>query len=94
MIVIKQVILDEQNINHIARHGVSGQEVEEVCFSRFAVRGSYAGRFLVIGKTRKARILAIIVAVKFQDVYYLVTARDASKKEKRIYIEKVEGGEK
>src|SRR4051812_34712545 len=93
-LIINTLIWDSWNIAHIAKHNVTPEEVEQVCFGNHIVRQSYNGRFLVIGYTEKLRPLAIILAPKPEEgVYYPVTARTADRRERRIYQEETEGGE-
>ncbi|MBI2888172.1 MAG: hypothetical protein HYY02_13340 [Chloroflexi bacterium] len=49
-------------------------------------------RVRVVGPTLAGRMLTVILAPQGQDVYYPVTARPASRKERRRYQE-VHGGE-
>lgn len=84
-VTILQLIWDDWNISHIARHLVSVGEVEEVCQSEFVVRPSYKNRLMLIGLTESKRMLAIVIQKKDKDLYLVVTARSADKKERLIY---------
>lgn len=90
--VVTKLIWDTWNVDHIARHSVMPDEVEEVCKKSFFASQTYERRIRIIGKTRSGKILTIILAPKGRNEYYPVTARSASHSEQRIYIEK-EGGE-
>ena len=73
---------------HIARHQVSPEEVEEVCQGEHIVRQGYSGRLMLIGPTFSGHMLAIVLEPDDEeDVYYPVTARPASRKERRLYRE-------
>lgn len=91
--IVKRLVWDEWNINHVARHGISPREVEEACLGDVVVNKTYAGRLRVIGKTLGDRWLAIILAPKQRLTYYPVTARPASRKERRRYEELKGGGQ-
>lgn len=91
MIEIEQLIWDEWNKEHIARHQVTPQEVEEVCQGTPVVAQGYGGRLRLIGPTQSKRMLGVILAPKGEKSYYPVTARPASRKERNQYQE--EGGE-
>ena len=78
---------NQWNIEHIARHGIIPDEVEEVCTARFIVRESYGGRFVVIGQTLTERTLAVILEPDYDGMYYVVTARLANRRERRTYGE-------
>jgi len=76
---------DTWNENHIARHQVTRDEVEEVCRGPYITREGYSGRIIVIGPSTAGRILAAILEPVGGGVYYPVTARPASRKERRLY---------
>lgn len=81
---IKKLIWDEWNVNHIKKHKVSVDEVEEVCQKIKKSFKSYRGRLIILGKTKKSRLLTVALAPEGQGKYYVVTARDMSHKERRI----------
>lgn len=88
MVLIERLIWDPWNVGHIARHGVRPQEVEEVRHSPFVTRATYSNRILLIGHTHDERTLAVILApTEDENEYYVVTARPASRKERRLYRE-------
>jgi len=86
---IHEIIWPEDQIDHIARHGVTPEEVEEVCFSRALVqRAKSKGKnpvYYVLGQTAAGRYLLCVV-IQFPDGKgYPVTARPMTDKEKRRY---------
>jgi uncharacterized DUF497 family protein len=86
MIVIRRLIWDSWNVAHIARHEVTSDEVEEVCHGEYIVRQTYDERLLLIGPALNGRMLVVILGpTKKRGVYYPVTARSASKKERNLY---------
>jgi uncharacterized protein len=88
MITIRFLIWDPWNVSHIARHQVTPEEVEEVCHSAPVTSQTYKGRIRVISRTRRRRILTVILApTAEQGVYYPVTARPADRRERRNYEE-------
>ncbi len=88
MIYVDKLEWDSQNIEHIARHKVVPEEVEEVCHDKYITRRSYDNRILLIGPTQSGRMLAIVLnPTKKRRVYRPVTARPASSKEIRQYDE-------
>lgn len=82
---IRRFDWDKFNINHIARHKVEPEEVEEVFCGQFLVRKSHSKRYFVLGQTEAGRYLAIVFELKTGGVARIVTARDMDAKEKRIY---------
>jgi uncharacterized DUF497 family protein len=89
MVNVRRLVWDPGNVAHIARHGLSPDQVEEVCQGTPIVRQAYDGRLMVIGPTRHGRMLAIVLDPEPSEtgVYYPVMARAASRKERRAYQE-------
>lgn len=91
--MVKRLVWDEWNIEHIARHRVSPREAEEVCRdNKYIVRESYRDRLMLIGPTLTERILVVVVAPKPNGGHYVVTARPADRKECRLYQLEKGGG--
>ena len=84
---IRALRWDPWNVNHIATHGVTIEEVEEVCNGTFISRLGHSGRLMIIGPTGAGRMLSVILEETDEDSYYVVTARLASRRERRIYVE-------
>ena len=82
-IKISQLIWDVWNTEHIKNHHTTKEEVEEAIRRVGAHRQGYLGRVVLIGRAGK-RILALIVKPTGNNQYYLVTARDADQKERRL----------
>ncbi len=74
---------DARIVEHIAKHNVTKVEIEEVLFQKVKTEKSYKGRFVVFGKTVLGRTLAIAMK-KTNKGYYIFSARDADKKERRV----------
>ncbi len=93
MISILRLVWNEWNIKHIARHNVISDEVEEVCHHDPLVQEGKKGRLLIIGFTKNGRMLTVVLDPEEEKgVYYPVTARDSSRKEKRLYKQEKEVG--
>jgi len=82
---IRNLIWDEWNLEHALRHGVSQDEVEEVCSSKHFVIKSGKDKMAVWGQTDDGRYLLVILGVRDYGDYYPVSARDMDDKEKRNY---------
>jgi uncharacterized protein len=91
---IHNLIWPQERIEHIARHGVSPEEVEEVCFGRpFVQRAKSQGDnpvYYVLGRTDSGRYIFCVV-IQFPDGNgYPVTAREMTENEKRAYRKRKE----
>lgn len=92
MTFVQRLVWNTWNVAHIARHEVAPEEVEEVCHGEpLALRG-YRNRIILIGPTDVGRMLAVVLGPEAEGVYYPVTARPASRKERRFYLQD-RGGE-
>ncbi len=93
VIEIQGLLWDEGRIAHIARHGVTPSQVEEVSQGDFVAYAGRDGTIIILGPTAAGRILKIVLAPREQAMYYPVTAHPASRQERRHYNEQ-KGGEK
>lgn len=75
---------------HIARHNVAPEEVEEICHGDPIVQTGKKGRKLIIGPTKQKRIVLVVLDHEGKGRYYPVTARDASRKERKLYKQEKE----
>lgn len=91
MLVIRRLVWDEWNVAHIARHKVIPNEVEEVCHTDPVIQQGKKGRSLVFGPTKTGRMLTVVLDPEGEEVYYPVTARPVSKRERAIYAEEKAG---
>lgn len=82
---------------HVARHGVTPEEVGEVCTGEFVALQSYKERLLLIGPTQAGRTLAVVLEPDVDPggvgIWYPVTARLASREERSYYRTQKGGGE-
>lgn len=76
---------DEINIEHILRHSVVPDEVEEACVNKPYVRKTKEGRYLVYGVDDAGRHLFIVGINKGRGVFRTITARDMTDREKVAY---------
>lgn len=86
--LIKNLIWDEWNIDHITRHNVRPEEVEQVCKERHLANKWKNKTYRVIGKTANGRYLTIFLGPRNNKSYYPITARDSTLREKREYKNK------
>jgi uncharacterized DUF497 family protein len=86
---IGALVWDDFNEAHIwERHHLTRADVEAVCFGdaeQLYVQTTYGDRFLVVGPKRGNQLFAIVLAPKAAGAFYPVSARRASKQERRSY---------
>ena len=79
---------NEGNISHIALHGVTPEEAEQVIQNQPLDAGTVLRngemRTVHLGETSAGRILHVVVTER-GETYRVVTARDAHKKERAFY---------
>ena len=87
--VLSAIAWDDDSADHIARHGVTPEEVEEVCFSRpFIVRGRGRRKlqiYYALGQTAHGRYLLVVFRALGGGRARIVTAREMSPAERRRY---------
>ena len=86
---IHEFVWPQDRIDHIDRHGVTPEEVEEACFGHALVlRAKSEGEnpvYYVLGQTNAGRYLFCVV-IRFPDGKgYPITARSMTDQEKRRY---------
>jgi len=86
---IRYLDWDHHNIEHIRRHHVSPQEVEEVCKGRFWFRRGRDRRHLFFGQTYAGRYLFLVMREVEKGVFRPITARDMTERERQTYRKKV-----
>lgn len=80
---IANLIWDEDNVLHIARHKVLPEEVEEVCFSSIPqIEIGRGGLYYITGQTGSGRYLFIVVRYLGRGRAKVITARDMDDREK------------
>ena len=76
---------DDANIEHLLKHSVVSDEVEESCVNKPYIRKTAGGRYLVYGVTDDGRYLFIVGTNKGRGVFRTITARDMTGREKSLY---------
>lgn len=82
------LVWDEWNREHIKKHKISEVEVNQAFKAKEVVLESYKSRLITVGRTKKGRLLTIVLSFEKQKNAYMVSARDSSKKERKIYNDK------
>jgi len=73
----------EWNIQHIARHGVEPEEVEEVILTGVTRKGR-ENTLLAMGPTSEGRLLFVVYKKEGNRVF-VITARDMTENEKKSW---------
>lgn len=88
---ISEFLWPNDRVDHIARHGVQPEEVEEACFGKpLVLTAESTGPnpvYYVLGETEAGRYRFCVVILFPGNKAYPVTARDMTDKEKRRYRE-------
>ena len=89
MIQIRDFEWDPGNLEHIHEHGVRDYEVEEVLlFDKPIYYKGREGRYCAFGLTDNGRCLFIVFRVKGSGLMRVITARNMTKAERRLYTNK------
>lgn len=75
---------DAQNEEHIARHGVEPEEVEEAFLGRKMLLRAREGRYILLGRAASGRYLLVAFTLSAR-VARVITARDLTRSEKRRF---------
>ena len=88
---IHNILWPDERIEHIARHAVTPEEVEQVCFGRsLLLRAKSEGQnpvYHVLGQTAAGRYLFCVVIAFPDGNGYPITARSMTDKETRRFRE-------
>ena len=84
MIRIDGLSWDDRAEDHIAKHGVKFEEVEQAVMNYLDARKGRSGYLLVIGQTESGRYLLVVLDDEGEGIWYPVTARPASQSERRM----------
>ncbi|MBI4338890.1 MAG: hypothetical protein HY680_02945 [Chloroflexi bacterium] len=91
-VVVGHLSWDPWNEDHIARHDVTREEVEQVCRGRYIVREGHKGRIVLVGPTERARVLAVVLEPRGKGSFYPMTAYTASRRMRITYVEETRRG--
>jgi uncharacterized DUF497 family protein len=84
---IERISWDQETADHISKHLVTPEEVEQVLFNELdaplIMRGR-EGRYLAYGRTNGGRLLFIVWINRYRRTI-IITARDMSNKERQFY---------
>jgi hypothetical protein len=90
---IREFEWDDNNIEHIARHGVFPDEVEDVAFDDDPwIRKGRKGTRYMLGYTVAGRYLFVVYVLKGKGIARVITSMDMDDKTKKLYKKRVERG--
>ena len=80
---------DEDNIEHIARHKVYPDEIEDVAFDDEPwIRRGKGGTRYMLGYAISGRYLFIVYTLKHKGIARVITAMDMDRKTRKLYLER------
>jgi uncharacterized protein len=86
MLRIEALAIDDHILDKIeSRHRITFQEVEEVCYSQHHARRAQEGIYKVFGRTDTGRYVLVVLADHGGGVWKVVTARDMTQNERRLF---------
>ena len=88
---IRGFVWDDDNVEHITRHAVAPDEVEEALAGDSVVLRGADNRYLVYGRTENDRWLFAVYVTRPRGLVRVLTARDMTEGEKRLYRRKRRG---
>jgi len=82
---IDSLYWDDENIEHISKHNVDPQEVEDVCFGTYIIRREGDRRYILSGQSANGRYLNVVIERVSKELFRLITAFEMSENYKRRY---------
>lgn len=85
LVYFEDLIWDDWNEEHIARHQVGPLEATEAVAEATSMTRGRDNTFQLVGQTDAGRYLFVVLARRIGRIYYVVSARDATRSEQRTY---------
>lgn len=83
---VSRIRWSEGSLEHISRHRVTPEEVEDVCFSEdVLLRSGREGSHYVLGRTEASRYLFVVVRSLRRGEAKVITAREMDAKERAYF---------
>ncbi len=80
---------DEDSIDHIWRHHVEPEEVEEILQGRYLFRRGRDATYSILGRSGSGRYLFTVLFRKASGYYRVITAREMTPTERRWFKREV-----
>jgi uncharacterized protein len=87
-VVVSGFVWDDDNVEHIARHEFSPEEVEEVFAGDHKVRRGRQKLYIALGQTLDGRLAFVVFRRLQRGSIRVITARDMEANERRLYRRK------
>ncbi|HCR35517.1 hypothetical protein A2130_02790 [Candidatus Woesebacteria bacterium GWC2_33_12] len=84
-IEINNLVWNDWNVEHVKKHGLTKRIIENAILNIKAFRYGYRARIVLICEF-KGNFISIVVDRKTEGKYYIVTARSADRKERKLTI--------
>jgi uncharacterized DUF497 family protein len=84
-LVIGDLEWDDENVEHIARHNVSPEEVEDICYGFHLSEKAGGGRYVLSGQSSSGRYLNVVIERIGRKLFRTITAFEMSDSYKRKY---------
>ncbi len=83
--IISELQWDDENIEHIIRHNVNAQEVEDVCFGVHLSTSEGKQRYILSGQSVSGRYLDVVIERISKGLFRPITAFEMSENYKNRY---------
>lgn len=87
--IIDSLEWDDENIEHINRHHVHPEEVEDACFGKHIAYPGEKNRYVLYGQTEEGRYLKVVLESVFRKRYRPITAFNMSDSEKHNFRKRI-----
>jgi uncharacterized DUF497 family protein len=84
-VIIGELEWDDENIEHIARHNVTPEEVEDVCYGSHLSERVGGGRYVLSAKSATGRYLNVVIQRIGRGLFRPITAFEMSDSYKMRY---------
>ncbi len=89
---IRHLVWDDWNREHVTKHGLSIAEIETLLAGWVFGEETYKGRYQVLRTNHQGRLLSFVIGAvpDQQGVWYVFSARPASRRERKRHGPQVE----
>jgi uncharacterized DUF497 family protein len=87
-VTIRDFEWDDDNLDHIAEHELTPDEVESCARGLPKIRRSRDGRYVALGHTAEGRYLLVVFVYQGGGRVRVITTRDMKLSERRLYRRK------